>query len=114
MATTIVPAVAQASMSTRNGYTDAVGLRFEAVGEFRRYALTLASVEELSGGTRERSTSAPLTRFGLMFAAATPPPAGVYRLSAVDAPGLADAQLFVAASARTRSGTPHRLAGRRP
>ncbi|NNC12349.1 hypothetical protein HII28_10730 [Planctomonas sp. JC2975] len=105
MATTILPAVAQASAPTRDGYADAVGRHFDAVSEYGRYDLTLAAVESLMSVSADART-----RFGLLFSAATPPPAGVYRLLASQAPGVQDAQLFIAASGRER----RRASGRRP
>jgi hypothetical protein len=107
MATAIVPAVARASTPARDDFAGAVGHRFEATSEYGRYGLTLAAVESLS------TSPDAATRFGLMFAAgAERPPAGVYRLTASEAPWLADAQLFVASDGRSRTGA-RRLARRR-
>jgi hypothetical protein len=100
MASTVVPAVAQASAPALDTYADAVGHHFEAASEYGRYDLTLASVETLAG---DASTAA--TRFGLMFtAASTPPPAGVYRLSTASC-RVPDAQFFVAESRPRRTGS---------
>jgi hypothetical protein len=114
MAATIVPAVAQASETTHSCYADAVGRRFEAASEYGRYGLTLAAVEAVTSSATDART-----RFGLLFTAATPPPAGVYRLSALSTtPGVPDAQLFVASSARVRGASRRRVSprslGRRP
>ncbi|QDZ15328.1 hypothetical protein [Humibacter ginsenosidimutans] len=108
MAATIVPAVAQASTPERDTYADAVGQRFEAASEYGRYDLTLASVESLSQDATDAAT-----RFGLMFAATAPPPAGVYRLSAVGICSVPDAQLFVAASAQARGRASRRRSSSR-
>lgn len=110
MAASIVPAVAQASVPARDLYADAVGHHFEAASEYGSYDLTLASVEELTGGAE--------TRFGLMFtASSTPPPAGVYRLTEVTSCAVPDAQLFIAGSERSRRSArrhPSSITGRRP
>ena len=109
MATTIVPAVAQASEPMRCSYADAVGGRFEAASEYGRYDLTLAAVETLSPRAKDART-----RFGLMFTAATPLPAGVYRLTALNTTTeVPDAQLFVAASTRVHGGASRRRVSRR-
>ena len=79
-------------------------------GLYGSYDLTLASVEELTGGAE--------TRFGLMFtASSTPPPAGVYRLTELTSCAVPDAQLFIAGSERSRrSARRHSssITGRRP
>lgn len=113
MATSVVPAVAQASVPARELYADAVGHHFEAASEYGSYDLTLASVEELTSGSAHTET-----RFGLMFtASSTPPPAGVYRLTEITSCAVPDAQLFIAGSARSRRAARRRsssITGRRP
>ncbi|MHA7985006.1 DUF6916 family protein [Rathayibacter sp. CAU 1779] len=114
MAATILPAVAQASAPTRDRYADAVGRHFDAVSEYGHYDLTLAAVESLVNVSDDART-----RFGVLFSAATPPPAGVYRLMAPEASGVQDAQLFIATSRRElRHASGHRpsfrSSGRRP
>lgn len=109
MTATIVPAVARASAPARGAYADAVGRHFEAASEYGRWDLTLSCVESLTHAAANTDT-----RFGLMFTATTPPPAGVYRLTSVTALGVPDAQLFVAGPERTRSRASRHLAGRRP
>ena len=114
IATGVVPAVAQASVPAIDAYASSVGRRFEAVGEYGSYELTLSSVEPLADGTDAR------TRFGLMFTAApATPPAGVYRLTSGAHCEMQDAQLFVAGSVHSRRAPARRLpssriTGRRP